>query len=153
MGMMKNPKSESDRERFLIELINLMVPIKGGTIELRDTDKWLSSNSTLSNPGGVKKAITWTEIIEPFYIMKYPVTQQLYHLVMHEEDMMLNHLHMTEVSWIDSINFCNILSRMLGKTECYTVTNESEKTTYRSYPCKVDSKKRQNLSCGRFPVF
>ncbi len=131
---MKIPKYENDRERFLKELIHLMVSIKGGTIELRDyinMDKWLSSDYTLSNPGSVKKAITWSEMIEPFHVMKYPVTQHLYHLVMHEEvEMSVDHLPMTEVSWIDSIIFCNKLSRMLGRTECYTITNESEKTTY-----------------------
>ncbi|MBM6384911.1 MAG: hypothetical protein JSY10_13085 [Paenibacillus sp.] len=83
MGMMKIPKYESDRERLLRELINLSVPIKGGSIEFRDylnMDKWLSSDYTLSNPESVKKAVTWTEKIEPFYVMKYPVTQQLYRL-------------------------------------------------------------------------
>lgn len=132
--MINIPKYKSDRERFQQELINLMVPVKGGTIELRDyfnTDKWLSSDYTLSNPGRVKNSVTWTETIEPFYVMKYPITKQLYHLIMHkEEEIILNYLPMTDVSWIDSINFCNELSRVLGRTECYAITNESEKTRY-----------------------
>ncbi|WP_373233487.1 hypothetical protein [Cohnella sp.] len=34
-----------------------------------------------------------TEMIEPFYVMKYPVTRRLYHFVMNEEEVESN------VSW------------------------------------------------------
>lgn len=47
----------------------LMVPVKGGTVELRDymnTNKWISSDYTLSDPGSNKQAITWIETVEPF---------------------------------------------------------------------------------------
>jgi len=117
--------------------MNLMVFIEGGTIELRDyvnTNKWLSSDSTLSNPGSGsdRKVMKWTETIEPFYVMKYPVTQQLYHDVWNEEEVgpSERNLPMTNVSWLDSIVFCNELSRMLGRTECYTITDDSENTIY-----------------------
>ncbi|MBB3128598.1 formylglycine-generating enzyme required for sulfatase activity [Paenibacillus rhizosphaerae] len=128
-------KYGSDNARFLNEIMDLMVPIEGGSIELRDyrnTDQWLSSDYTLSNPGSSKRAITWTETLEPYHVMKYPVTQQLYHFVMHEEeiDTIVSKLPVTEVSWIETIAFCNELSRKLGRTECYTVTNESENTIY-----------------------
>lgn len=128
-------KHRSDRECFQNELMNLMVPVKGGIIELSDyvnTNKWLSSDYKLSNPGNNKRAITWTETIEPFNVMKYPVTQQLYHFVMCKEKIepIVNNLPITEVSWMDSLAFCNELSRMLGRTECYTITNESENTIY-----------------------
>lgn len=126
-----------DRERFLENLMNLMVSIEGGTVELRDyinINKWLSSDYTLSDPGrgSDKKVITWTETVEPFYVMKYPVTQQLYHFVMHEEevDPNANNLPITEVSWLDSLVFCNKLSRILDRSECYTITDASENTTY-----------------------
>lgn len=64
--------------------------------------------------------------------MKYPVTQQLYHFVMYEEEGAFHkkNLPVTEVSWVDSVVFCNKLSRMLGRTECYTITNESENTVF-----------------------
>ena len=94
-------------------------------VELRDyinMNKWISSDYTLSDPGrgSDKKVITWTETIEPFYVMKYPVTQHLYHFVMHEEEVEpnVNNLPITEVSWLDSLVFCNALSRILGRTEC-----------------------------------
>ncbi|MBY0011807.1 formylglycine-generating enzyme family protein [Paenibacillus typhae] len=132
---MTNQKYGSDRAYFEKELMKLMVPVQGGTIELRDyviTDKWFSSDYTLSNPGSNKKAITWTAAIEPFHVMKVPVTQQLYHFVMHEKEIepIMNNLPIAEVSWIDSISFCNQLSRMLGRTECYTITNKSENTIF-----------------------
>nr|WP_312875587.1 hypothetical protein [Paenibacillus planticolens] len=128
-------KYGSDREQFINDLMKLMVPVKGGTIELRDyinMNKWLSSDYSLSDPGSIKKVITWTETIGPFHVMKYPVTQHLYHFVMHNEvePYVYNNLPITDVSWIDSLAFCNELSRILGRTECYTITNESENTTY-----------------------
>ncbi|WP_235847569.1 formylglycine-generating enzyme family protein [Paenibacillus tuaregi] len=114
-----------------------MVPVEGGAVELRDyinMKKWLSSDYTLSDPGSVsdKKVITWTEKIDPFYVMKYPVTRQLYHFVMRKEEVESNgiNLPITEVSWLDSLLFCNELSRLLGRTECYTITNESANTIY-----------------------
>ncbi|WP_340028042.1 SUMF1/EgtB/PvdO family nonheme iron enzyme [Paenibacillus sp. FSL H7-0940] len=133
-------KYGNNRERFINDLMNLMVPIEGGTVELRDyinTNKWLSSNYTLSNPGreSDRKVITWTETIEPFYVMKYPVTHQLYHFVMHHEEVVevepnTNSLPITEVSWVDSLIFCNELSRIHGRTECYLITGESQNTIY-----------------------
>lgn len=126
-----------DKEGFLKYVMNLMVPIEGGSVELRDhinVKKWFSSDYTLSDPGrgNDKKVVAWTESIEPFYVMKHPVTQHLYNFVMHEEEVEPNggNLPITEVSWIDSLVFCNELSRILGRTECYTITNESESTIY-----------------------
>ncbi|QKS46611.1 SUMF1/EgtB/PvdO family nonheme iron enzyme [Paenibacillus cellulosilyticus] len=117
--------------------MKLMVPIEGGTIELRDymnMNKWLSSDYTLSDPGrGSKRTvITWTETIEPFHVMKYPVTQHLYHSVMYDQEVepIMNTLPITEVSWLDSIVFCNELSRLFGRTECYTITKESKNTIF-----------------------
>ncbi|APO46126.1 hypothetical protein BS614_20235 [Paenibacillus xylanexedens] len=39
----------------------------------------------------------------------FPVTQQLYHFVMHEEEIepIVSKLPITEVSWMDAIAFCN----------------------------------------------
>lgn len=148
----------SDREGFLKDLMNLMVPLQGGTVELRDyinRNKWLSSDYTLSDPGrgSDREVITWTETIAPFYVMKYPVTQRLYHYVMYEEEAEpdVNNLPVTEVSWLDSLAFCNKLSRTM--TECYTITNESENTIYKKangfrllsdaewqYACKAGTK-------------
>lgn len=125
-------------ERDLIEIMNLMVPIEGGTVELRDyvnRNKWLSSNYTLSDPGrgSDREVITWSETIEPIYVMKYPVTRHLYHLVMNEEEvdpLSGSNLPITEVTWLDTIVFCNKLSRRLNRTECYTITNETENIIY-----------------------
>lgn len=128
---------ESDNERFLKKVMDLMVPLESETVELRDyinTNKWVSSDYTLANPGrgSDRKVITWSEKIESFYVMKYPVTQNLYYAVMHgcEVEPNVSNLPVTNVSWIDSLVFCNALSRILGRTECYTITNESENTIY-----------------------
>lgn len=130
-------RNRNDRERFFKEVMKLMIPIEGGNVELRDyinMNKWLSTDYTLSDPGrgGDRKVIAWTETIEPFYVMKYPVTQHLYHYVMHEEEIEPNvkNLPITGVSWSDSIVFCNALSRMFGRSECYSISIESENTIY-----------------------
>lgn len=130
-------KYGGDRERILEDAVKWMVPIEGGTVELRDytnVNQWFSTNYTLSDPGrGTdRKVVIWTETIASFYVMKYPVTEQLYHLVMHEDAMNMSgsKLPITGVSWLDAIEFCNTLSRRLGKTECYTISNESENTVF-----------------------
>src|SRR5690606_25441983 len=118
-------------------IMNLMVPIEGGTVELRDyinTSKWISSDYTLSDPGrgSDRKVMTWIETIEPFYVMKYPVTQYWYQVVMHDEvpESNVSNLPITDVSWLDALVFCNKLSRMLHRNECYTITDESVHTVY-----------------------
>lgn len=83
-------KYEANTEHFRKDVMNLMVPIEGGTVELRNyinTNKWFSSDYILSDPGrGTdRKVITWTETIDPFYVMKYPETHHLYRFVMREE--------------------------------------------------------------------
>lgn len=42
-------------------------------------------------------------------------------------------LPMTDVSWEGAIAFCNELSRRLGRTECYTITSESENTVLNNH--------------------
>jgi formylglycine-generating enzyme required for sulfatase activity len=132
-------KYGSEHERFINDLMNLMVPIEGGTVELRDyvnKKKWLSSNYTLSDPGrgSDRQVITWTETLEPFYVMKYPVTRRLYHFVMHPEEVepAIDTLPITEVSWLEALVFCNKLSSIVGRTECYTIASESGDALYNS---------------------
>jgi len=131
-------KYGNDRDRFLQEVMNLMVPLEGGTVELRDymnLNKWLSSDYTLSDPGrgGDRKVTTWTAKIEPFSVMKIPVTRHLYHFVMQDDEVEPHerNLPITEVSWLDSIAYCNALSGWFGRSECYAIANESENTIYR----------------------
>lgn len=122
---------------ILEDVMDLMVPIEGGTVDLRDyrnKNKWLSSDYTLSDPGrgSDREVVTWTATIEPFYVMKVPVTRHLYHRVMNQESVEpnANELPMTEVSWEDAIVFCNELSRKLGRTECYAIASESENAVF-----------------------
>lgn len=103
--------------------------------DYRNTNKWISSNYKLADPGrGTDREVTtWTETIEPCYVMKYPVTRRLYHAVMEGEAFLeasANNLPVTEVSWLDAVAFCNRLSSMLNREECYTIANESANTAY-----------------------
>ena len=130
-------KYGDDKTQGLESILDMMVHIEGGIVELRDyvdVNKWISSDYTLSDPGGWgnKKLILRTETVEPFYVMKYPVTKGLYHGVMKgakpESD--ADNLPMTDVSWTDAIVFCNEISKILGRTECYTNLNDSRNTIY-----------------------
>lgn len=128
---------EGDVERFRAYIFELMVSIEAGTVELRDyvnVNKWISSNYTLSDPGGWgnKEQITRTETIEPFYVMRYPVTKGIYHHVMEGRALEADEkdLPMTDVSWVEAVVFCNQLSKILGRTECYTNVHDSLNTVF-----------------------
>lgn len=129
--------SGAGTDQFREDVIQLMVPIAGGTVKLRDfknMNQWFSSNYTLADPGREKdrQIITRTAKIDPFYVMKYPVTKGLYRHVMYDKGVASakTNLPMTEVSWIDAIIFCNRLSTMLGRTACYIIHSESEHTVF-----------------------
>lgn len=127
----------AEHNQFREHVTNWMVPIAGGSVELRDyinMNKWMSSDYTLADPGRgtARKMITRTETIAPFYVMKYPVTKGLYEYVMLEKETAPaeTNLPMTEVSWIDALVFCNELSTLIGRTECYNIQSDSEHTEY-----------------------
>jgi sulfatase modifying factor 1 len=64
----------------------------------------------------------WTLGVHPFRISKFVVTQELYHLVTHGRvvDCDKARAPIVEVSWIDAVRFCNLLSLQSGLKECYS---------------------------------
>lgn len=91
-----------------------MLSIPGGTIELRDD----------------RKKTSWTAEIEPFHLAAHPVTAGLYASVVgpmpapeHEQLKPV-----VNVSWLDAIKFCNLLSRREGLQESYTIRSEDIET-------------------------
>ena len=92
-----------------------MVQIPEGNIELRDD----------------RLNEKWDVEIKPFFILRYPVTQDLYFTVIHQKPSTFqgNSLPVETVSWIEAVNFCNALSESLGKNKCYTIDLANERIT------------------------
>jgi formylglycine-generating enzyme required for sulfatase activity len=64
-----------------------------------------------------------TVILSPFYMAEFPVTQDLYEVVTGENpsDFKGAHRPVNSVSWYDSMEFCNLLSRKACLLEYYIV--------------------------------
>ena len=95
----------------LLEQIELqMTPIIGGHIHLRHE----------------KTKRTWRVNIEPFLMAQYVVTQEVYALTGHVHEPYIANQPMTDVSWYDAIDCCNLLSQFAGLEACYTIYNADE---------------------------
>lgn len=89
-----------------------LVPLPGGTIELRD-DR-------------IKRR--WTVELAPFYLAPYPVTQELYLAVTGQApSAFVGPQHPVEtVSWREAMLFCNLLSAQAGLPLCYRENGAGE---------------------------
>jgi len=89
----------------LATIFQQMVPIPGGRIELRDD----------------RLKRRWTSEVAPFYLARYPVTQQLYEaLTQQAPSAFAGPEHPVEtVSWHEAVQFCNRLSDQAGLPRCY----------------------------------
>lgn len=120
------------RKDIISYLQELMLPISGGVEclrDYRDEQKWISSDSRMSIPGqkgNLKEVIKEVEV-QGFLIAKYPVTNSLYKAVLNElhEEIEINDTPVVDVSWDDAVSFCNILSKMCGLRECYTIDKDN----------------------------
>ena len=106
-------------------LAEKLVLIPGGTVIMRnfsDEQKWISSNSKISIPGRKNNLKETSQEIEvkPFQLLSIPVTNDLYDFVVGESKVFSNNCSpVIDVSWNDAINFCNLLSEIMGLTSCY----------------------------------
>jgi formylglycine-generating enzyme required for sulfatase activity len=75
----------------------------------------------LLNDDRVKKK--WSVKINEFYLSKYLVTQELYHKIIGNSPSAFkgNNKPIENVSWIDSIHFCNEISINEGLNPCYII--------------------------------
>lgn len=90
---------------------HLMVEIPGGEIELSD-DRIKSK---------------WKAEIRPFLLARHPVTMGLYNAVnktLNPFDVDLKPV--VNISWNDTISFCNLLSQKACLKECYSISNDGE---------------------------
>lgn len=77
--------------------------------------------------GSFYRGISKVTLTKDFYISKFEVTQKLYSKVMGKNPSRYkgDQKPVDSVSWYDSINFCNKLSLMNGKTPVYDVRGEN----------------------------
>ncbi|MGH1296613.1 formylglycine-generating enzyme family protein [Bacillus pretiosus] len=106
--------------RFIGPVDSNMVKIPAGKVELRD-DR-------------IKEQ--WQVQVKPFLLAKYVVTAELYYAIMNRA---LNgnengNKPVVNISWNDAIAFCNLLSKKLGETEYYSISDDGQKVS-----CNVES--------------
>ncbi|WP_189027077.1 formylglycine-generating enzyme family protein [Paenibacillus albidus] len=89
-----------------------MVNLPGGEIELRDD----------------RRKTTWTVQVKPFALAPVPVTKALFDSVMSRpaEPDAEPQAPAVNVSWEDTLLFCNLLSRRSGLKECYSLGDTGE---------------------------
>jgi formylglycine-generating enzyme required for sulfatase activity len=95
-----------------------MINIPGGEIVLRD-DRIKHS---------------WIVKIDPFLLSKYPVTQELYYSVTKKSPFSFkgNRNPAENVSWIDAVFFCNLLSQKERLNECYLISSAGKDVQFNS---------------------
>ena len=112
-------------ELLISHLADHLILIPGGAETTRsfyDEQKWISSDYKMSNPGRKNnlKEIRSTIDLEPFQLLRVPVTTDLYGFVMGGRAVLSDEgLPVVNVSWYDAINFCNSLSKAVGLDPCY----------------------------------
>ncbi|MFF9572381.1 formylglycine-generating enzyme family protein [Streptomyces sp. NPDC014685] len=70
----------------------------------------------------------WNVEVGPFRLAAYPVTRELYHAVRGRkpDDSAGPRTPMTDISWKEAIEFCNVLSRKAGLRPCYTTGEDRD---------------------------
>ncbi|MGE7090676.1 hypothetical protein ACQKII_04305 [Lysinibacillus sp. NPDC048646] len=65
--------------------------------------------------------------ITPFYLAKYTVTKEFYEIIMGKKLAITNDARKPKlnVSWIEAVKFCNLLSDALGYDNYYHYDNDS----------------------------
>lgn len=93
-----------------------MVEIPKGRIELRDD----------------RTKETWAEEIEPFLLLKFPVTQNLYFEITNKNPSAHKGalLPVETVTFHEAVNFCNMLSVQHDLTPCYLMQDENEEISF-----------------------
>nr|WP_314961671.1 SUMF1/EgtB/PvdO family nonheme iron enzyme [Peptostreptococcus stomatis] len=122
-----------DLTRYLKE--NMVLILEGQELirDFVDPVKWLSSDYKMSIPGIKKEKIVKQELvmIQSFLLLKTPVTNELYNYVMETDyDIQTKNFPAVNISWIDAIKFCNLLSEKLSLEKCYTLNSASEKIIF-----------------------
>ena len=119
-----------DLMRYVKE--NMVLIPKGQELirDFVDPVKWMSSDYKMSIPGTQKEKIVKQELvmIQSFLLLQTTVTNELYNYVTDiDYDIKIKDFPVVNISWIDAIKFCNLLSEKLSLEKCYTLNFVSEK--------------------------
>lgn len=81
-----------------------------------------------------RKKKVWSTQINSFELSKFLVTQKLFAATMNQNPSTFkgDQLPVETISWVEAVNFCNQLSKSLGKTKCYSVDEVTEEITFNS---------------------
>ena len=95
------------------------VRIQGGTFTMGspESEDWRSNDETQH-----------TVSLASFYMSKYEVTQKLYRDVMgvNPSNFTGDTLPVESISWLETLAFCNALSKREGRTPCYTISDNGK---------------------------
>ena len=122
-----------DLMRYVKE--NMVLIPKGQELirDFVDPIKWMSSDYKMSIPGTKKEKIVKQELamIQSFLLLQTTVTNELYNYVTDiDYDIQIKDFPVVNISWIDAIKFCNLLSAKLSLEKCYTLDAVSEKIVF-----------------------
>jgi len=111
-------ETKSHKNTHLAAIKEQMVRIPDGTVQMRDD----------------RTKEKWEVQIDSFFLSRFPVTQDLYFAITHENPSTFigNNLPVETVSWKEAIIFCNKLSELLGSTPCYFLHPEENNITFNS---------------------
>lgn len=64
--------------------------------------------------------------VNSFYLAQYPVTKEVYDTITKNLQISneFNSMPVVNVSWLDTVKFCNLFSKESGFNECYSFDNE-----------------------------
>lgn len=70
---------------------------------------------------------SWKVQVEAFRLAPHPVTREQYHALRGETSPLPgSRTPVTDVSWLDAVRFCDLLSRAAGLTPCYSMDDDPD---------------------------
>lgn len=124
---------ERENTQILTVLDGLMLEVPRGEIELRDD----------------RKKTKWVVEIKPFLISKFPVTQEMYLLVLQKNPSSFKGAKrpVETVSWFDAVEFCNSLSIKTGLRPCYLLNSEGADIDERANGFRLPTEAQWEYAC------
>jgi formylglycine-generating enzyme required for sulfatase activity len=117
-GCGQNSAGRTDGEEA-VESLPVLRPRSGGEMVLVPAGTF-----TMGDPSGRPEEAPHEVTVSPFYVDRYPVTQELYTKVMDvnpsKRRAPKNPVERTQ--WTDAVRFCNKCSELEGLTPCYDLT-------------------------------